>query len=132
MGLRLILPAGASRTVAHRFGALDSKVQVELYELDPLRETIERRDSRSAGNVDSWLVPQGESQSLLDSAHSALEPIVALVPRSIAVLPAVAAGEVWLRFRGLAIARWHENRIFLTARIRGSHSPLTLGHNWRN
>jgi hypothetical protein len=110
-GLRLILPAGASRTVAHRFGALDRKVQVELYELDPLRETIERRDPRSAGNVDSWLVPQGESQSLLDSAHLALEPIVALAPRSITVHPAVAAGEVWLRFRGLAIARWHESRI---------------------
>jgi hypothetical protein len=111
-GLRLILPEGASRTVAHRFGALHPEVRVELYELDPLRETMELRDPRSAGNVDSWLVPQGESQSLLDSARAALEPILALAPRSITVHPAVAVGEVWLRFRGLAIARWHEGRIF--------------------
>ena len=111
-GVRLILPGGASRTVAHRFGALHPKVHVQLYELDPQRETVELRDPRSAGNVDSWLVSQGESQALLDSARAALEPILALAPRSITVHPALAVGEVWLRFRGLAIARWHEGRIF--------------------
>ena len=72
-GVRLILPGGASRTVAHRFGALHPKVHVQLYELDPQRETVELRDPRSAGNVDSWLVSQGESQALLDSARAALE-----------------------------------------------------------
>jgi len=111
-GLRLILPMGASRTVAHRFGALNPKADVELYELDPLRETMERLDPRSAGNVDSWLVPQREAQSLLDLARAGLEPILALAPRSMTVHPSVPLREVWLRFRGLAIARWHEGRIF--------------------
>jgi hypothetical protein len=111
-GLRLILPKGASRTVAHRFGALNPKADVELYELDPLRETMEKLDPRSAGNVDSWLVPQRETQSLLDLARAGLEPILALAPRSITVHPSVPLREVWLRFRGLAIARWHEGRIF--------------------
>lgn len=114
-GLRVILPVGASRTVAHRFGALHPNVNVELYELDLLRETMERRDPRSAGNVDSWLVPQREAQSLLDAARTALEPVVALAPRSTTVHPVVALREVWLRFRGLAIVRWHEGRIFFGA-----------------
>jgi hypothetical protein len=114
-GLRVILPEGASRTVAHRFGALRPEVNVELYELDPVRETTERRDPRSAGNIDSWLVPQREAQSLLDSARAALEPILALAPRAITVHPAVALREVWLRFRGLAMVRWHEGRIFFGA-----------------
>jgi hypothetical protein len=111
-GLRLILPAGASRSVAHRFGALNPKVNVELYELDSVRETIGKLDPRSAGNVDSWLVPQREAQSLVDVARADLEPILALAPRSMTVHPSVALREVWLRFRGLAIARWHEGRIF--------------------
>ena len=114
-GLRVILPAGASRSVAHRLGALHPRVNVELYELDALRETMERRDSRTAGNADSWLVPQREAQALLDSARKAVEPIVALVPRSITVHPVAALREVWLRFRGLAFARWHEGRVFFGA-----------------
>jgi hypothetical protein len=122
-GLRVILPVGASQTVAHRFGALDLKVNVELYELDPLRELMERRDPRSAGNIDSWLVPQREAQSLLASARAALEPILALAPQSITVHPTVAQREVWLRFRGLAIARWHEGRIFFGAM--DPRQPLT-------
>ena len=124
-GLRLILPTVASRTVAHRFGALHPKVNVELYELDPLRETMERRDPRSAGNIDSWLVPQGEAQSLVDLARASLEPILALAPRSITVHPVIALREVWLRFRGLAIARWHEGRTFFGAT--DPRQPLTAG-----
>jgi hypothetical protein len=77
-----------------------------------VRETLERLDPRSAGNIDSWIVPQRETQALLDQARAALDPIVAQAPRAITLHPAVASREVCLRFRGLAIARWHEGRIF--------------------
>ena len=111
-GLRLILPKGGARVVAQRIGALRPRLALELYERDPVRETLERLDPRSAGNIDSWIVPQRETQALLDQARAALDPFVAQAPRAITLHPAVASREVWLRFRGLPIARWHEGRIF--------------------
>ena len=111
-GLRLILPKGGARVVAQRVGALHPQLALELYERDPVREVLERLDPRSAGNIDSWIVPQRETQSLLDRARAALDPILALAPRAISLHPSVASGEVWLRFRGLAIATWDEGRVF--------------------
>jgi hypothetical protein len=83
-----------------------------LYEFDPARETLQRVDPRSAGNLDTWLVPRRENQSLVDQASSALEPLVALAPQAITVHPVVASREVSLRFRGLPIARWEDGKVF--------------------
>jgi len=77
-----------------------------------VREVLKKLDLRAAGNIDSWIVPQRETQALLDRAHAALEPIVALAPRAIRLHPAVASREVWLRFRGLPIVRWDDGRVF--------------------
>ena len=115
MGLRVILPKGGARVVAQRMGALRPKLALELYEREPVRETLQRLDPRTAGNIDSWIVPQRETQSLLDKARAALEPIVALAPRAISVHASVASAEVSLRFRGLAIARWEEGRVVFGA-----------------
>ena len=98
--------------MAQRIGALRPQLALELYERDPVRETLQRRDPRAAGNIDSWIVPQRETQALLDQACAALDPIAALAPRAISLHPSVASKEVWLRFRGLAIARWDESRVF--------------------
>jgi hypothetical protein len=111
-GLRLVLPGNANRTVAHRFAALHRKLAIELYELDQTRETIEKIDPRNAGNLDSWLVPFRESEALLANARPALDPLVVLAPKAITVHPAAQSREVWLRFRGLAFARWDEGRVF--------------------
>jgi hypothetical protein len=111
-GLRLILPKGGARVVAQRIGALRPQLALELYERDPVREVLEKLDPRAAGNIDSWIVPQRETLSLLDRARAALEPIVALAPRAIRLHPSVASGEVWLRFRGLAIVKWDDGRVF--------------------
>jgi hypothetical protein len=110
--LRLILPKGKSAILANRLRALDERLAVEVYELDPRRETLERVDPCAGGNVASWLVPRRESQLLLDRASSALAPIIALNPESIRAHASPQTQEVVLRFRGLAFARWHENRIF--------------------
>jgi hypothetical protein len=91
---------------------LHPQLALELYERDPVREVLERLDPRTAGNIDSWIVPQRESQSLLERAHAALEPVVKLAPQAISVHPSVASAEVWLRFRGLAIAKWDDGRVF--------------------
>lgn len=77
-----------------------------------MREVLEKLDPRSAGNIDSWIVPQRESQSLLERAAGALDRIIALGPRAISAHSSVASGEVWLRFRGLPIAKWDEDRVF--------------------
>ena len=111
-GLRLILPKNAARTVAHRFGALDPRKAVELYEHDSLLNVLEKIDPRSAGNVDTWLVPARESDSLLQRAKPALESILATQPKAISLHPAVQTREVWLRFRGLPFARWKDARVY--------------------
>jgi hypothetical protein len=98
--------------VAHRAGALHPDLSIELYERDPLRETLEKIDPRRAGNQDTWLVPHRESQALLDLSKSALDPIVALSRRAVTVHPLAQSREVWLRFRGLAFARWDDRRVF--------------------
>ncbi len=111
-GLRLILPKGTARHLAHRAAALAQDVSLELYERDPIRETLEKIDPRRAGNQDTWLVPHRESQTLLDRSRSALDSIVALSPRAISLHPNVQSQEVLLRFRGLAFARWNDARVF--------------------
>jgi hypothetical protein len=110
--LRLILPKGKSAILANRLRALDARLAVEVFELDPLRETLERVDPCASGNVASWLVPRREAQLLLDRASSALAPLISLSPESIRAHPSPHTQEVVLRFRGLAFARWLENKVF--------------------
>ncbi len=110
--LRLILPKGESRGVAQRLAALDARLPVELYEHDSDRDTLQKIDPLSLGNLSSWLVPHREAQALLDSARSALEPIVASARQAISVHAVVPSREVFLRFRGLPFARWADGRVF--------------------
>jgi hypothetical protein len=112
VALRLILPKGAARHVAHRAAALTPDLSFELYERDPVRETLEKIDPRRAGNQDTWLVPRRESQALLDLSRSSLDPILALSPRAVTIHPVAQSREVLLRFRGLAFARWDDGRVF--------------------
>jgi hypothetical protein len=110
-GLRLILPAASVRPVAHACAALAPNVAVRLFALDSRLDVLEEVNVRQAGNIDSWLVPHREFQDLLDRANSALAPIVALAPRSIALHPAQSR-TVILRFRGLPFAAWENGELF--------------------
>jgi hypothetical protein len=110
--LRLIVPPGKSGALANRLRALDPRLSIQVFELDPQRETITRVNPCSSGNVASWLVPQREAQLLLDRASSALAPIVAASPESIRMHSSPQNQEVVLRFRGLAFARWRDGKIF--------------------
>lgn len=111
-GLRIILPKNSARTVAHRFGALNPRLPIDLYEHEPTLNVLERIDPRSAGNVDTWLVAARESESLVQRARQALDSIIASEPNSISLHPAVQTREVWLRFRGLPFARWDDGLVY--------------------
>ncbi len=111
-GIRVILPKNAGGIVAHRLAAVDPQLTVELYEHDPAPNTLEKIDPRRAGNLDTWLVPQREWESLRNQARPALDAIVALAPQAVTLHPAAQSREVWLRFRGLPFARWHDGRVF--------------------
>jgi hypothetical protein len=111
-GLRLIVPKGASGAVAHHVRALRPQVNIEIYELEMVNESVSRIDPRSAGNIETWLVPCREAQSLLDRAKARIDPIVARFPQAITIHPAVQSCEVWLRFRGLPFARWDDGNVF--------------------
>jgi hypothetical protein len=63
--------------VAHRFSGLDSRLAFDLYEHEPMLNVVERIDPKGAGNVDTWLVPARESESLLKRARQALGSIIA-------------------------------------------------------
>ena len=69
-------------------------------------------DRRSAGNLDTWLVPQRESETLLNQARPKLDAIVSLAPQAVTWHPAAQSREVWLRFRGLPFARWYDGCVF--------------------
>lgn len=111
-GLRLILPKNTARTVAHRCSALGRGVALELYEHDPLLNVLERVDARSVGNLDTWLVPSRDSESLLERARPALESVTAEDPTAIRPHPAMQTREVWLRYRGLPFARWEDGHVY--------------------
>jgi len=110
-GLRLIVPRGAAPSVAQILPALDGKLNISLYEYDRMREALEEVNPHALANFESWLVPLRETQALLDQARPALAPITSRAPSAVTVHPAVYSRQVWLRFRGLAFARWQEQKI---------------------
>jgi hypothetical protein len=113
-GLRLILPANSARSVAHFCGALGRNLRVQRFELDAHADELHEIDAPLAENVNSWRVPHREFQALLDRAHAALAPIVALAPRSITLHP--GQGVIVLRFRGLPFACWDDGPLYLQTR----------------
>ena len=113
--LRIILPKNTGGAIAHHLRALDPRLTVELFEHDPLLNVLNKLDARRAGNLDTWLVPHRESESLLQRARPGLESIIALAPKTIRLHASTQGREVWLRFRGLPFARWNDGRIFFGA-----------------
>lgn len=109
-GLRLIVSRSGAAAIAHHVHGLHSSTKLEIYELE--RETLLRVDPNAAGNFETWLVPRRETQSLVDRAKPRIDELVAFCPQAITVHPMVQSGEVWLRFRGLAFARWDDGNIF--------------------
>jgi len=124
-GLRLILPQNTSNGIAQLLAAVDSSIPIQLWELDAKLETLRSVDPGAATNLDLRIVPHRESEALLLQARPMLARITAQALHAITLHPSTETREVFLRFRGLPFARWHQGRIFLeTAESREEiHSP---------
>src|SRR5713101_7952512 len=109
-GLRLFLPKGASRATLHRLGALEPSTRIEVFEADCPSGSVERIPASNTGNLQTWLVPRREVESLLDRARGDLAPLCALAPESIAAGVVPGTRDVALRFRGIEFARWEDGR----------------------
>lgn len=112
LGLRLFLPEGTGKIVAHRAGALARSTLVEFYEMNPALGRARRVDPQELGNVVTWLTARRELEGILAEAQSDTEPVRRLAPDAITVNVAPGTRDVALRFRGAEFARWHNNQIF--------------------
>lgn len=110
-GLRLFLPAGASRVTAHRLHAIVPSANVELFEFDETARRVQQVDIRDAGNLATWLTPHREVEQTLASARAVLEKVRTLAPHAIDAVVPPGTREVALRFRGLEFARWHNGQL---------------------
>lgn len=114
-GLRIFLPEGESRVTLERARALSPNVGLEVYEFSKDEFRIRRVEASGRGNVESWLVPHGETELALASADEIIRRVRALLPEaanSIEVSVPAGVREVSFRFRGLEFAHWREGRLF--------------------
>jgi hypothetical protein len=112
-GLRLILPEGSSRLVAHRLAALASDVTVELYEWNPDEPLARRIDPADAGNIATWLTPRRQSELLLEQVQETSARIRSLAPSAIDAVVVPGTRQVAWRFHGFEFARWARGKIRL-------------------
>jgi hypothetical protein len=111
-GLRVFLPEGMCRVTAHRWNALDSAANVEIYEIQETLWRARRIDPHDVGNLATWLTPRRELEYILAEAKGAIAPIQALAPDVITASVPPGTREVALRFRGLEFARWQNGQVF--------------------
>ncbi len=112
MGLRLFFPAGAGRVTAHRLQALSPATHVELYEYNQETWRARRVDARDLGNVETWLAPRRDVESILSAAGPEIEQIRRLVPGPLEADVIPGTSQVALRFRGILFARWDAGALF--------------------
>ena len=116
-GLRLIVPSGASSTVCERALGLNASVRTEIYELAESDGHLQTKDP-GEGNLDTWLMPRTERDSLLNQALAAAAGIHALAPHlppaGDEIIARVGPGgaEAALAFRGLEFARYSREGLF--------------------
>jgi hypothetical protein len=111
-GLRLFLPEGTGKLVAHRAEALAPSTSVEFYELSISTGRARRVDAKELGNVVTWLTPRREVEGILEEAAPEIEPVRRLAPEAITANVVPGLREVALRFRGAEFARWHNGAVF--------------------
>jgi hypothetical protein len=114
-GLKLIVARGAGARLVHLGKALSSSIALQIYEFDPRNDDLVRIDPNALANLATWLVASRARLSLLERASSELDPIVALASKAVTLHPDLQNGEIILRFRGLAFARWEDGVVYFGA-----------------
>lgn len=111
-GLRLFLPEGIGKLVAHRVEALAPSTIVEFYELSTATGRARRVDAKELGNVVTWLTARRELEGILAEAAPAIDTVRRLAPEAITTNVVPGLREVSLRFRGAEFARWQNGAVF--------------------
>lgn len=116
-GLRLIVPEGSSELICERAMGLCASARIEVYELIESDGRL-RNMAAGTGNLDSWLIPRGERDSLLNQARAAAAGIHALAPHmppagdEITARLSPGGTAAGLAFRGLEFARYSRDGMF--------------------
>ncbi|MGH9715198.1 MAG: hypothetical protein ACRD4R_00480 [Candidatus Acidiferrales bacterium] len=111
-GLRLFVPKGGAKLLRERTAGLCDSAHTEIFEYIESDWWMQKVDLADAGNLESWLVPRRDSESVLQSAYEAARRISTLArvvddPTGAVRLRVLAgAKEVAFCFRGLEFARW--------------------------
>lgn len=114
-GLRLFVPKGAARHLRGRLLGLASSARTEIFELDESAGQVRKVDVADAGNLESWLMPRAEAESVVAAAQRAAACVRQMIPDAAGAIELRAAmepGEAQLCFRGLAFARYARGEIF--------------------
>lgn len=124
--LRLFLPRGATGATLYRLAALDPSVTIEIYEFDESQGRLRRVDAGDIGNIETWLVPRREVETVLQRGLQELATWRAFAPAEIAPSVVPGTSQVALRFRGIEFARWVDGRILFG--IGDGRSELTAAN----
>ncbi|MGB9406489.1 MAG: hypothetical protein WCA89_03070, partial [Terracidiphilus sp.] len=108
-GLKVIAPAGASRTTAERMAWLNhAAADFQLFTLDERSEELAEVDFRDTGNLDSRLVHTFSAETAIERCREGLDRLLSLVPpaaRDRVELRPGSATQVGLLLHGLEFAR---------------------------
>lgn len=108
-GLKVVVPAGASRTTAERMAWLDhDTAHFELFEFDQHTEELAAIDYRDTGNLESHLAHAFSASAAMERCRPGLDRLAALIPdhaRDRVEFYPRSAMEVDLLLHGLEFAR---------------------------
>jgi hypothetical protein len=108
-GLKVVVPAGTSRTVRARMQWLHSSLaKWELYELEERTEQLKRVDICDSGNLQANLVHAFDPKSALERSRGAIDRVLGLLTpglRAVTEIRARSATEIAFLLYGLEFAR---------------------------
>ena len=111
-GLRVFVPEGAGRILRERSLALSASAHTEIYEFSERERRVQKMDPADVGNLESWLAPCSQMESLLAAARETAHQIPALNSAGPELRDAIrqrvlpGGEQAVFAFRGLEFARW--------------------------
>jgi hypothetical protein len=113
--LRFFVPQGTSQHLRERRLALAASLRAEIYEMREPNAATEKIDPADGGNLESWLVPREQIESVLRAACATITRIRAVLRANAEFIQCrvpAAANEVALACHGMQFARWTRPAVF--------------------
>jgi hypothetical protein len=107
-GLRFFVPQGTSQRLRERLLAFSATLRAEIFEMREPDAAMQKINPADAGNLESWLVPRDQIESVLRAANEIITRIRAMLPANADAIQCrvpAAANEVALAFHGMQFAR---------------------------